>query len=68
MSSSRYYAPTQLNEAVQQLAQQGARAMAGGTDLLVQMRSRLEKPAAIVDLKKIDSLRVLPEHSTSGRI
>ena len=68
MSSSRYYAPTQLSEAVQQLAQQGARAMAGGTDLLVQMRSRLEKPAAIVDLKKIDSLRKVDITADSVRI
>jgi len=56
MDDSHYYAPTQLSEAVQRLTQPGARALAGGTDLLVQMRSSLNKPAAIVDLKKIDSL------------
>jgi len=68
MGDSHYYAPTQLDEAVQQLSQPGARALAGGTDLLVQMRNSGSSPAAIVDLKKIDSLRQVDIGADSVRI
>jgi len=68
MGDSHYYAPTQLSEAVQQLTEQGARALAGGTDLLVQMRSGRGVPPAIVDLKKIDSLRQVDIGGDSVRI
>jgi len=68
MGDSHYYAPMQLSEAVQQLTEQGARALAGGTDLLVQMRSGRGVPPAIVDLKKIDSLRQVDIGGDSVRI
>ncbi len=50
-----YHAPASVSEAVGLLASQDdARPMAGGTDLLVQMRSGRVRPGAIVDIKHID--------------
>ncbi|MEL0082175.1 MAG: xanthine dehydrogenase family protein subunit M [Gammaproteobacteria bacterium] len=56
MDDCDYYAPTDLADAVKHLSQSGARALAGGTDLLLQIRSGLQRPAAIVDLKNIADL------------
>jgi carbon-monoxide dehydrogenase medium subunit len=55
MSEMRYEAPTTLEGAVALLAgAQGlAKVLAGGTDLLVQMRSARIAPELVVDLKKI---------------
>ena len=56
----RYEAPESLNGAVALLA--GAtgetRVLAGGTDLLVQMRADVVEPELIVDIKKIPETRV----------
>lgn len=50
-----YHAPASVSEAVGLLtSQDDARPMAGGTDLLVQMRSGRVRPGAIVDIKHID--------------
>jgi len=55
MSSFAYCAPTSVGEAVALLdARPDAMPMAGGTDLLVQMRSGRIAPATIVDLKRIE--------------
>jgi len=40
-------------EAAQALTHPGARALSGGTDLLVQMKSGRARPEAIIDLKRI---------------
>ena len=55
MSELRYEAPKTLEAAVALLAgAQGlARVLAGGTDLLIQMRARRVEPALLVDLKGI---------------
>ena len=53
MTQLAYFAPATAQEAVKALAAAGARPMAGGTDLLVQLRSGRAKPAAIVDLKRV---------------
>ncbi|OLI80092.1 hypothetical protein IXO278_20525, partial [Xanthomonas oryzae pv. oryzae] len=55
MTDIRYVAPRTLDEAIGAFAAAGsaARIMAGGTDLLVQMRSGLVRPGLIVDIKKI---------------
>ncbi len=60
MTSVQYAAPTSLAEAAQVLA--GAEApklLAGGTDLLVQMKLGLRQPGLIVDIKKIPELKAL---------
>jgi CO/xanthine dehydrogenase FAD-binding subunit len=58
MSEMRYEAPTSLEAAVALLAgEKGlARTLAGGSDLLVQMRSGRMEPALVVDLKRIPEL------------
>ena len=54
MSSLAYLAPVTVQEAVTALTMPGARALGGGTDLLVQMKSGRAKPQTVVDLKRID--------------
>ena len=51
----RYEAPSSLDQAVALLAaEQGeARVLAGGTDLLVQMRTDVIEPVLLVDIKGI---------------
>jgi carbon-monoxide dehydrogenase medium subunit len=58
MTELRYLAPTTLDEAIAAFAAAGsaARILAGGTDLLVQMRSGAVKPGLIVDIKKIGEM------------
>lgn len=53
-----YFEPTTLSEAIQTLAEQGegTYALAGGTDLLVQMKRGSLRPTALVNLKRIDGL------------
>jgi carbon-monoxide dehydrogenase medium subunit len=49
-----YVAPTSIDDAVKALAAQPtAKVLAGGTDLIVQMRAGRAKPATVVDLKRI---------------
>jgi carbon-monoxide dehydrogenase medium subunit len=53
-----FEAPRRVEDAVALLAKHGAaaRALAGGTDLLAQMKSGLRHPAVLVDLKRIPEL------------
>lgn len=55
----RYHAPTTINEAARILAGEGPQAMllAGGTDLLPNMKRRQQTPHTLVALGKIDALR-----------
>jgi carbon-monoxide dehydrogenase medium subunit len=50
-----YTAPTTLREAVKLLSEKGdsARVLAGGTDLIVQMRARRFQPERVVDIKNV---------------
>jgi CO/xanthine dehydrogenase FAD-binding subunit len=60
MQSPQYEAPTSLAEAAQTLqGRSDATILAGGTDLLVQMKFGLKQPALIVDIKKIPELMEL---------
>lgn len=53
-----HYQPTTVEEAVDILGvNPGARVLAGGTDLLVNMKHRVETPPVLVSLKRIGSLR-----------
>lgn len=56
MAQLDYVAPTTADEAVKALAGGPAKVLAGGTDLLVQLRTGRLKPERIVDLKRIPGL------------
>ncbi len=58
MPEFEFVAPTTAEEAVRALAAGGgkARPLAGGTDLLVQLKAGRAKPSAIVDLKRIPGM------------
>ena len=69
MSDMRYEAPTTASAAVSLLAaaQVPAKLLAGGTDLLIQMRSGLQ-PALLVDLKGIAEMNTLAAENGGFRI
>lgn len=66
----RYEAPSSLEQAVGLLAAASgdARVLAGGTDLLVQMRTDVLNPELVVDIKHIPELRQIKEESAGFRI
>src|ERR1041385_8103809 len=68
MADIRYLAPQSLDEAIGAFAAAGsaARILAGGTDLLVQMRSGMVKPGLILDIKKIAEMTEIAETTDSG--
>lgn len=61
MHAFEYEAPASLAEALALLGSQGAaaRPLAGGTDLIDQMRSGRHQPNHVIDVKKIPELNVL---------
>ena len=68
MTDIRYLRPSSLDEAIDAFAAAGsaARIMAGGTDLLVQMRSGAVRPGLIVDIKKIAEMTAIEETGGGG--
>jgi aerobic carbon-monoxide dehydrogenase medium subunit len=66
----RYEAPKSLDQAVALLAAEKgeARVLAGGTDLLVQMRTDVIEPTLLVDIKGIAELRQIKEEAGGFRI
>ncbi len=66
----RYTAPESLDSAVALLAGANgdARVLAGGTDLLVQMRSDVLDPELIIDIKQIPETRSVTEERGGWRI
>ena len=66
----RYEAPETFETAVALLAgaRGDARVLAGGTDLLVQMRSDVLDPELVVDIKKIPETRAIVEERGGWRI
>ena len=66
----RYEAPESLEGAVALLAAANgdARVLAGGTDLLVQMRADVVEPELIVDIKRIPETRAVTEEKGGWRI
>ena len=63
-----YAAPTALDDAVRLLAEHGdrAKALAGGTDIIVQLRERLRDADFVVDVKKIAELMQLEYTAETG--
>ena len=70
MRSIQFEAPATVDEAAKLLAQAGGKAkpLAGGTDLIVQMRSRMVSPELIVDLKNIPELLEVKEEGGGFRV
>ena len=66
----RYEAPNSLDQAVALLAAEPgeARVLAGGTDLLVQMKTDLIEPALLVDIKGIPETRQIVEEGGGFRV
>jgi CO/xanthine dehydrogenase FAD-binding subunit len=58
MPKFEYFAPKTLKQALKVLAEkgEGARVMAGGTDLILKMKNGLLKPQAIISLKEVEGL------------
>jgi carbon-monoxide dehydrogenase medium subunit len=61
-----YAAPATLTEAAALLARSGARALAGGTDVIVQVRENRRDADLLVDLKKIPELNALSFDAGEG--
>lgn len=69
MKKISIYRPTTIDEAIQILSRHGAEAgvYAGGTDLLIRLKSRLKQaPSYLVDIKKIENLRYIKEDAQGG--
>ncbi|MEM9028490.1 MAG: xanthine dehydrogenase family protein subunit M [Pseudomonadota bacterium] len=66
----RYEAPETLDAAVALLASAGeeTKVLAGGTDLLVQLRTDLIAPTLVVDIKNIDETRTIAETAGGFRV
>ena len=64
----RYYAPSAVAEAASILHGEGPRAMvvAGGTDLYPNMKRRHQTPAALVGLRRIETLRGVTGSAARG--
>jgi carbon-monoxide dehydrogenase medium subunit len=61
-----YHAPTTIYEVTELLAQYGdeARVMAGGTDLLVQMKMERRQPSHVISLTRIPALKGIKKLET----
>ena len=68
MHAIDYVAPKTINEAVEALASKGeqARALAGGTDLLVQLRGGRRTSELVVDVKNIPELNEISYSPQGG--
>lgn len=69
MKKVSIYRPSSIEEAIQILSRHGTEAgvYAGGTDLLIRLKNRLQQaPSYLVDIKKIDNLRYIKEDAQGG--
>ena len=68
MQEFEYVAPTNLEDAIRLMAEKGprAKALAGGTDILVQLRGGRFQIDRLVDIKKIPELNELSCSETDG--
>ena len=67
MNRFEYFAPETVREAAEVLqAHPGARVLAGGTDLLVQMKERARTPDTLVDVRRIPGADELRYDSKTG--
>ena len=69
MSNYPYHRPRSLEELWPLMASsEEARLVAGGTDLMVRIRARTERPGSLVSLRSIESLRGIEVGEESARI
>ncbi|MFU8778431.1 MAG: FAD binding domain-containing protein, partial [Roseovarius sp.] len=69
MAEMRYEAPQDVETAVRLLAaEQGAYVLAGGTDLLVKLRSDMIEPEVVVDIKRIAGMQAITAEAGGWRI
>ena len=70
MNALTYESPGTVDEAVKLLATVGgnAKLLAGGTDLLVQLRMGMIKPTLIIDVKKISETTAINEENGGYRV
>ena len=68
MEAIEFTTPKTIDEAVQAMASKGdrARALAGGTDLLVQLRGGRRSADLVVDLKEVPELNEISYSSSNG--
>lgn len=53
----KLYKPSILNEAVKLMSNEGSKIIAGGTDLIVELRNKNEKPKYLVDISGLPELK-----------
>ncbi|MCS6783770.1 MAG: xanthine dehydrogenase family protein subunit M [Candidatus Caldarchaeum sp.] len=65
-----YHAPETIHEALELLNKYGreAKLLAGGTDLVVDLRERKTRPKAVIDIKRIKELNVLKYEPGRGLV
>lgn len=63
-----YACPATVEDAVAAMQADGARAFAGGTDLIPQMRERRREVACLVDLKRISELTGISMRADGGLV
>ena len=70
MSQTQFSSPTSVKDAIQSLASNKGtiKLLAGGTDLLVQLRAGMISPDLIVDLKRIPDLKTISAENGGYRI
>ena len=68
MEPFEFVTPSSIEEAVKVLASNGdkARMIAGGTDILVQMRAGRRTPSVVVDVKSIPELNAISYDASKG--
>ena len=66
MNEFEFNAPTTVDEVVALLGSGNARVLAGGTDLIVQMREGRRQVGRVVDLKRIPELTGIAEEKDGG--
>ncbi|MBC2581970.1 xanthine dehydrogenase family protein subunit M [Clostridium sp. DJ247] len=63
MNSFEYYAPENIEEAIEvlKISDKNTCVLAGGTDLIVKFRKKIIKPTKVVSLKKVQELNYIKE-------
>jgi 4-hydroxybenzoyl-CoA reductase subunit beta len=62
----RFVRPSSIDEAARALAEDGAQALAGGTDLLPNLRRGLAAPRTLVDLSAVAGLNAIERRADGG--